>query len=95
MEKDYVKVILRNDIKGDKEVTLPRYFKVKKGGALEYVRIKGALACYLLPITAMLGTIPANSLTPYEAEHAEAITREEWEAQVDAALKKQHDLYVL
>ena len=95
MEKDYVKVILRNDIKGDKEVTLPRYFKVKKGGALEYVRIKGALACYLFPTTAFLGTIIASSLTPYEAEHAVPVPREEWEAQVNAALKKQHDLYVL
>ena len=93
MEKDYVKITLRSG----KDVKLPRYYKAKVGerGCLQYVRIKGALACYLLPITAMLGTIPANSLTPYDAEHAEAITREEWEAQVEAALKRQHDLYVL
>ena len=93
MKKDYVKVTLRSG----KEVKLPRYYKAKmgEGECLQYVRIKGALACYLLPTTAMLGTIPASSLTPYEAEHAEAVPREEWEAQVDAALKKQHDLYVL
>lgn len=82
-------------IKGDKEVTLPRYCKVERGGVLEYLRIKGRISCWLIPGTAAFGTATLRTLTAYEAEHAIPVSKEEWEAQVGAALRKQYDLLIL
>lgn len=82
-------------IKGDKEVTMPRYCKVERGGVLEYLRIKGRISCWLIPGTAAFGTATLKTLTAYEAEHAVPVTREEWVTQVAAALRKQYDLLIL